>query len=344
MGSKEVNCPVCGSKANEILHSDPVKYFYSCPVCGRYEFYPVFAELTDFNLNHLSSYLLYNGYRMNPRYTEYKYFSTMRKEQCEKYQKDYYEGNTEHGCPIYLSKENVENWYPKTLAEKIDYILLHLNSRSSYMGEEIRLNKEEALSCFFIERYNSLTGKEREQGDLIKQFTYMFDYLVRQEYIKNKEDNPGTSILYNNPFVLEPNGYARIDMLQKNNSENSKTAFVAMQFGGQTQKLRESIRKGIENAGYIAVLIDEVQHNELITPEILKHIRESKFVVADLTHQNNGAYLEEGYAMGLGKPVIQLCQEGVKLHFDIAQKNTIIWENEDDIVERLEQRIRATVD
>lgn len=85
-----------------------------------------------------------------------------------------------------------------------------------------------------------------------------------------------------------------------------------------TEKLREAIREGIHSAGYIAIFIDEVQHNELITPELLKHIRDSKFVVVDLTHKNNGAYFEEGYAMGLGKPVIQLCKQGTQLHFDIA--------------------------
>lgn len=117
-----------------------------------------------------------------------------------------------------------------------------------------------------------------------------------------------------------------------------------MKFGDDTKPLREAIRQGIQNAGYLAVFIDEVQHNDFITPELLKHIRDSKFVVADLTHQNNGAYFEEGYAMGLGKPVIQLCKNGVKLHFDIAQKNTIIWETESDIPERLTNRIKATID
>ena len=58
-------------------------------------------------------------------------------------------------------------------------------------------------------------------------------------------------------------------------------------------------------------------------------------MVVDLTHQNNGAYFEEGYAMGLGKPVIQLCRKDTKLHFDIAQKNTIIWDSEADIPLRL---------
>ncbi|MBR1433076.1 hypothetical protein [Ruminococcus sp.] len=117
-----------------------------------------------------------------------------------------------------------------------------------------------------------------------------------------------------------------------------------MQFGDSTNNLREAIRKGITEAGYNAILIDEVQHNEFITPELLKYIRDSKFVVVDLTHQNNGAYFEEGYAMGLGKPVIQLCQRDTKLHFDIAQKNTIMWDTEDDIPERLCNRIKATID
>ena len=48
--------------------------------------------------------------------------------------------------------------------------------------------------------------------------------------------------------------------------------------------------------------------------------------------------------MGLGKAVIQLCQKDTKLHFDIAQKNTIMWDNEEDIPERLTNRIKATID
>ena len=76
----------------------------------------------------------------------------------------------------------------------------------------------------------------------------------------------------------------------------------------------------------------------------MKHIKDSKFVVVDLTPQNNGAYFEEGYAIGLRKPVIQLCKEGVKLHFDIAQKNTIIWKTEEEIIDRLKNQIIATID
>lgn len=42
-------CIVCGAKAYMQHSLDPVKYFYSCPICGRYEYYVKFAELIEFN-------------------------------------------------------------------------------------------------------------------------------------------------------------------------------------------------------------------------------------------------------------------------------------------------------
>ena len=48
--------------------------------------------------------------------------------------------------------------------------------------------------------------------------------------------------------------------------------------------------------------------------------------------------------MGLGKTVIQLCQKDARMHFDMAQKNTIMWVTEDDIPLMLKNRIIATID
>lgn len=180
----------------------------------------------------------------------------------------------------------------------------------------------------------------RDEGECEDEAKYMLDYLSDNQLIRYN-DGPSEEDCYD--IVLAPKGYSRVDELLKNSS-NGRKALVAMQFGDETIPLREAIRKGIEDAGYLAVFIDEVEHNEFITPELLKHIRDSRFVVVDLTHQNKGAYFEEGYAMGLGKPVIQLCKKETQLHFDIAQKNTIIWMSEDDIPERLTNRIKATID
>lgn len=334
-------CIVCGSKAFSQMDMNPPRYFYECPVCGRYEYYVAIAELTEFNMNHLSSYLVYNGFRHE--LNEYRYFTTMSKEQCDEYRKEFESGNITHGQPVRLEKENVENWYPKTFSEKVDHILLYLDFKTPYMGETVILDKEEMLSCFFVERYvfKNRQWEKRSDEALRKQAYYVLDYLAEQKLINTVKSWSGGE--YSRPITLTPEGYGRIDALQKNTA-NGKKVLVAMKFGDDTKILREAIRKGIHEAGYVAIFIDEVEHNDFITPELLKHIKDSRFVVVDLSHQNNGAYFEEGYAMGLGKPVIQLCKRDVQLHFDIAQKNTIIWETESEISERLKNRIKATID
>jgi nucleoside 2-deoxyribosyltransferase len=292
-------------------------------------------------LNHLSSYLLYNGFKESMK--EYRYFTTMSKERCDEYKKNFEHGDVTHGHPVRLENENVENWYPKTFAEKVDNILLHLNSRIRHMGEYVKLPKEEMISCLFVDRYDYKDGNHKKRTDdaIQAQMNYMIKFLVDRNYILSPQSwNGGEN---DRPITLSPEGYARVDAIQKNTA-NGKNVLVAMKFGDDTKKLREMIRQGIMSAGYVAIFIDEVEHNDFITPELLKYIRDSKFVVVDLSHQNNGAYFEEGYAMGLGKPVIQLCKKDVRLHFDIAQKNTIIWETEEEIPERLKNRIIATID
>lgn len=323
------------------LSNDPIKYFYSCPICGRYEYYVSFAELTEFDLNHLSSYLAYNGFK--EQFREYRFFSTMSRERCDEYKKELEQGNVPYEQPVRLEIENVENWYPKTFSEKVDFILLYLNSKIPHWGQRVKLDKEELFSSFFVERYDyqSERAVRRKDESLKDQLNYMIRYLKEQQLIETPNSWNGGE--YERPIGLTPKGYARIDVLQKNIT-NGRNALVAMKFGDDTKKLREAIRNGISEAGYIAIFIDEVEHNDFITPELLKYIRDSKFVVVDLSHQNNGAYFEEGYAMGLGKPVIQLCKKDVQLHFDIAQKNTIIWGSEEEITDRLKNRIKATID
>lgn len=339
--SEQDICPVCGSYSYKKIYMDPVKHFYDCPVCGRYEYFPIFAELTSFNLNHLGAYLAYNGFIQNG--TEYRYFTTMSKEKCDEYSKDFENGERSHGHPVHLSVENVENWYPKTFSDKIDYILFYLNDHTKHYGENVKLSKEALFSGFFVERYDdeNKSNKKREDADMKSQADFIFDYLKSEKFLMPSLSWTGGD--YDRPFILAPDGYARIDQLQKNIS-TGKNVLVAMQFGDDTKNLRESIRQGITDSGYVAIFIDEVQHNDFITPELLKYIKDSKFVVADLSHQNNGAYFEEGYAMGLGKPVIQLCQQDVQLHFDVAQKNTIMWKTESDISKQLKNRIIATID
>ena len=84
-------------------------------------------------------------------------------------------------------------------------------------------------------------------------------------------------------------------------------------------------------------------------------IRECRFLIMDISDPNYGAYYEAGYARGLGKEIIITCSHDthnkeytteeerrhLKPHFDIAQKQILVWNNYNDLTQKLEQWIRA---
>ena len=150
-------------------------------------------------------------------------------------------------------------------------------------------------------------------------------------------------------YIIASKGWQRIKELHQKASD--KTAFIAISFDGSAKEIQDTIKKAIAESGFEPILINEVEHNNQIVPEIISHIRRCRFLVMDCTIPNNGAYYEAGMATGYGKEVIICCRKeefdsderGVRPHFDIAQKSTVVWKDLDDLRERLLKRIESTV-
>jgi len=75
----------------------------------------------------------------------------------------------------------------------------------------------------------------------------------------------------------------------------------------------------------------------------------ARFLIADLTHGNRGAYWEAGFSHGLGKPVFYTCEEGYfrrfSTHFDTNHHQTVMWNaaEPERAVEDLKAVIRASL-
>ena len=63
-------------------------------------------------------------------------------------------------------------------------------------------------------------------------------------------------------------------------------------------------KPALETVGYLPHRVDIVPHIDRIDAKIQAEIKESRFLVADVTGQRQGVYFEAGYAMGLGLPVV----------------------------------------
>jgi nucleoside 2-deoxyribosyltransferase len=92
------------------------------------------------------------------------------------------------------------------------------------------------------------------------------------------------------------------------------------------------LRTVTQKAGHIDAIIED-------------EIRRCRFLIADLSDENAGAYWEAGLAEGLGKPVVYICRHDVKTHFDTDHRQTVRWDlkKPDDTAKHLKAVIRNTL-
>lgn len=133
----------------------------------------------------------------------------------------------------------------------------------------------------------------------------------------------------------------------------ARIAFMAMQYGDSVlDKMYENcFRPAVTDTGFDLRRLDHVPKAGVIDNILRAEILNSQFLIADLTHGNRGAYWEGGYAEGLGKPVIYLCEKSVfddekkQPHFDTNHCQTVVWEEgkQEECAMQLKNTIRVTL-
>lgn len=337
-------CPICKGEAN--MTRLGVDYFYECHSCGRLYVQASAKHDNSYpaSLDILSTYLYYNNRFSNPLGITHKnFFNIIGDETFERMIRAYYPHSLE------VTKDVVETWYPQKFDEQVDCFLSALYKRQKYNGQGVTFTKAMLYSACFVKCEDYKSRLESEESK--QQVDFFLSYLIDEKLIKvSREEDEITDI------TLLHRGLNRVDILGK--SKKSKHIFVAMSFNNDTTSTREAIRNGIAAAGFIPDYIDEIIHNHQIMPEMFRLIRESHILILDISYPNYGSYYEAGYALGLGKEVIVCCsskmfnkkyeaeeekkfERYLRPHFDILQKQILIWDDESDLTKKLSEWIKA---
>lgn len=149
-------------------------------------------------------------------------------------------------------------------------------------------------------------------------------------------------------YVLSIKGWERHREI-KRGALDSRKAFMAMQYGDAEldSVLRNCFVPAVEATGFTLKLLYEEPKAGSIDDRMRAELLTSRFVIADLTHENRGAYWEAGFAEGAGKPVIYTCKKGhiPNIHFDTNHHLTVEWDPDDlpNAGRKLKNTIRATL-
>jgi len=186
------------------------------------------------------------------------------------------------------------------------------------------------IGAFSISMFNNLRTELEKRG-LIQP--------LESDTISNPRD-PG--VIKGHRYGLTLEGWERYES-ERQGLLAGKYGFIAMKFGDATLEkfisdiIKPTVKKTID---YDLIDLRDVARAGIIDNIMREKIRDSAFVIADLTHDNYGAYWEAGYAEGLGKPVIYLCEktkfDNAKTHFDTNHCTTVLWSEEDSEVSSAE--------
>ena len=141
----------------------------------------------------------------------------------------------------------------------------------------------------------------------------------------------GVGVLVGQAYGLTLDGWERYEA-ERHGRVRGRYGFIAMKFGDAVLDefievtVKPAVQRGIS---YDLVDLRDVSRAGVIDNILREQIRDAAFVLVDLTHDNSGAYWEAGYAEGLGKPVVYLCERAkfdeAKTHFDTNHCTTVLW-------------------
>lgn len=314
-------CPVCNSDVNKPQESRTHDMLlYSCLRCGDYWVEGLLPSTLPSLLKNDTQKIAVLSHWIRTQH------ETVIKESAK---------DQAHRKLIILDEELVNrilSQEPPNPAEQADNIVRWLGSKPR--GELIAVQPQNLLSII-----GSATSEE---------LRFVIDYLISAGLVHGHTHAVGG---LTGSITLSFEGWQYYEEL-KRGAVDSRKAFMAMPYGvAELDKIvKETFKPAVEKTGFdLSPLIDRPQPAGLIDDRLRVEIQTSRFLIADLTHENAGAYWEAGYAEGLGKPVIYTCAKNKfdkePPHFDTNHHLTIIWQAEkpQEAAEELKATIRATL-
>jgi hypothetical protein len=247
-----------------------------------------------------------------------------------------------NGSMVLVSLDDIETWRLEdplpSPSEQLDELVLLTGDYQPSPAEPAKFTPERVSAWIG----NTITRNLADAG-----LGWLLIQLAARTLIEHRTVIPGEM-----PLQLTMAGWDRYQSLKRAMTV-SRVAFMAMQFGDVelNRVVDDCFKPAVNRAWFDLRVLTDRQGAGSIDDQLRVALRTSRFVLTDLSHGNNGAYWEAGFAEGLGRPVIYTCKKLVwddpmtKPHFDTNHLVTIIWEPErlEDAANRLTATIRATL-
>lgn len=315
--TQSVNCLICESLLNDVPEGFKISGFdggyYRCPKCG------------DYGLTGTAEVLLPQWLPQAEDKRAVLSHAIYRRQMSEDWPVMDWE----------VCKKLIEDGTLPSPSEQADNLIRWLGNNNPGLGELIPVETESHQAIF---------GSKTPSGVL-----FIAEEMIKKGRLVGRiaKSMGGSGTAFVN---LSMDGWEHYEALRKGIPSGHK-AFMAMKFGDPSldQMFKNHFRPAVADTGFALQTLQDEPRAGLIDDRLRVEITSSRFLIADLTHDNSGAYWEAGFAEGLDKPVIYTCEaskfDKASTHFDTNHHLTVKWdfENPEEAVQELKATIRYTI-
>jgi hypothetical protein len=213
------------------------------------------------------------------------------------------------------------------IEEKAKKLLQRLKERTESFGDLVTLSTKDDYPLAYAK-------KEDELIALIR-------FLAKKDFLSIKSHTTGDITV-----VLEAEGWDFVNTLQKVNKESIK-GFVAIWFDKTMNESMDAICSAIKETGFDPICIYNEHFSETIMDKALGEIKESKFLVVDLTGNRPSVFFEAGFAHGHGIEIIYVYKKDEEqkfpLEFYVRHYKCYDYTDPDDLKNKLVNAIKARI-
>ncbi|MFA7361932.1 MAG: hypothetical protein WC139_12945 [Candidatus Kapaibacterium sp.] len=244
-----------------------------------------------------------------------------------------------------LTSDNIDDiinksTFPKSPNDKLYNLFFSLCHEQRFDGERKTFidpyNKNMFREKYYLNKYYFISTDE---------FLFYLNTLHDKGFIELEK----LQIKDRYPFSYNITYLGLEELIKKQEEGNySNKCFVAMSFNKTEEEIFiDAIKPACEETGFLAKRVDLEHYNSehTINDAIIALLKECRFCIADFTKQKDGVYFESGYALGRGMKVIYTCKKAdfKKSHFDTNHFPHIVYENTQELKEKLINKIKAFI-
>lgn len=318
--TKETKCFLCNTNIFNGWNKEGLSLYMECPACGIYGMTDTLLAVLDANKD------------MQLKFAQKGYILAGLSREI----------NNRDSKPLLFRTDNIEEYLESSEIPNIDSIEVKSNLLLSFL----RKNSDRYMAPVKVYTQKIFPIAYAKSVD---EFEALLSLLKNKGLILYSGNVEVVNSVRKAMVSLTADGWELAGALSKVNKK-SKKGFIAIKFEDteENNKKIACIESCVREAGFEPMCIKHKDYNETVMNKALGEIRESRFVIADITDGSPAVAHEAGFADGLGIVVIYLHQVGddgvLPAYFYAKHYKICTYRNFEELKDKLTPAVKARIE